>query len=133
MNSSFAVLFGVLPAFLLAVFTIFPLIAGFAELLENPGPGALSVAWAVGGLVGTKTLLQVYGGTYTANTIPGLLAGIVAACPILWFTVRYFGWPYSLLPLYFSAGPIIVALGYIAEILLFESADDARIIEYEEE
>ena len=98
----------------------------------SPGWGALSVAWAVGGLLGVRTLLQVYGGTYTENTIPGLLAGIAAAAPIVWFTVMYFGWPYSLLPLYFSAGPVIVAVGYIVEILFFESADDARIIEYEE-
>ncbi|MDJ0794754.1 MAG: hypothetical protein QNI98_10965 [Woeseiaceae bacterium] len=132
MNSTFAVLFGVLPAFLLVPLTIFPLIAGLAEIAETPGWGALSVAWAVGGLLGVRTLLQVYGGTYTENTIPGLLAGIAAAAPIVWFTVMYFGWPYSLLPLYFSAGPVIVAVGYIVEILFFESADDARIIEYEE-
>ncbi|MDJ0711910.1 MAG: hypothetical protein QNJ14_16095 [Woeseiaceae bacterium] len=132
MNSTFAVLFGVLPAFLLALLTIFPLLTGIAELFEDPAWGALSLAWAIAGLVGTRTLLKVYGGTYTEYTVLGLLAGIAAAAPLVWMILAAGGWPYILIPLYFTAGPIIVAAGYIAEMLLFESADDARIIEYEE-
>ncbi len=128
----FAVLFGVLPAIFLALLALFPLIGGIAELFENPAWGGLSFVWAVAGLIGTRTLLQVYGGTYTENTIPGLLAGIAAAAPLVWLTLLAGSWPYVLIPLYFTAGPIVVAAGYLAEMLLFESADDARIVEYEE-
>lgn len=134
MTTILVALFGLLPAILLALPAFVVLIGGLVMLVEDPAQGALLTAWAFAGLYGTRTLIQVAFGTYTDNTVPGLLAGIAAAAPLAYLTLQapHFPESESLLPLYFTTGPIIVAAGYIAEILLFESADKASIVGYED-
>ncbi len=132
MTLIFVGFFGLLPAILLSVPALLCLISGLAILVDNPDEGALLFAWAFAGLFGTHTLIQVAFGTFTDNTVPGLLAGIAAAAPLVYFSVESPKFPETLVPLLFTASPIIVATGYLADILLFESPDDARIVEYEE-
>ena len=52
--------------------------------------------------------------------------------PLAGFSLTLLDSPWVLLPLYFTAGPIVVATAYLADMLLFEPADDAKIVEYEE-
>lgn len=122
--------YGVIPALLLALLAVFPLIGGIVMLLEAPTEGALLVAWGIAGIAGTRTLVQVASGTYTENTIPGLLAGITAAAPLLYATLQDLDMPGSWLPLYFTGSPIVVAAGYLADFVLFEPHDNAHIVEY---
>ena len=99
-------------------------------LLDDPARGGLFFVWGLAGIIGTRTLVQVSGGTYTDNTVPGLLAGIAAAAPLAFMLLQRPDWPFSLLPLYFTVSPIIVATGYIVGFVFFEPCDDARIVDY---
>ncbi len=125
-------LFGMLPAIVLAIAAVVIVIGGLAVLFEEPVYGPLFTFWGIAGIAGTRTLVQVASGTYTENTIPGLLAGIGAAAPLLYFALTITSLPGLIVSLYFTAGPIVVATGYLVQMLLFEGADDARIVEYEE-
>lgn len=132
MNSLTFVIFGVVPVIVLSFLAFVPLIAGIATVLDNPSIGALLIAWAIAGLSGARTVLRVWSGVYTENTAPGLVAGILAAAPLTLPSLLDPDLPGSLLPLYFSAGPIVVAVLVLAGWLPEEPRDDARIIEYEE-
>ena len=123
--------FGVVPVVFLGLLALVPLCVGLVWLFQDPTESAVAVVWAIAGLYGARALIQVAVGTYTDDTVPGLLAGIAAAAPLVYFSVNM-GFPYAWPTLYFTAGPIVVATGYLATMLLFESADDARIVEYEE-
>ncbi len=125
-------LFGMLPAIVLAIAALVMVVGGLAILFVEPAYGALFAFWGIAGIAGARALIQVASDTYTENTIPGLLAGIGAAAPLLYFSLTEMSLPGMLVSLYFTAGPIIAATGFLAKMLLFESADDARIIEYEE-
>ncbi len=125
-------LFGILPAILLALLALIPLLAGLANLFDDPAFGGLYFVWGLAGLVGTHTLIQVARGTYTEDTVPGLLAGIGAAAPLVWIVLDNVALLDAPLLLYVTAGPIVVAAGYLADMLLFEPAGNARIIEFEE-
>jgi hypothetical protein len=46
------------------------------------------------------------------------LAGIAAASPLAFASLQNLDFPGSLLPLYFTVGPIIVAAGYLGKRLL---------------
>ena len=132
MTTILVAVFGLLPAILLALGAFACLVGGLFTLLNEPADGALLVTWGLAGLYGTRTLFQVAFDSYHENTVIGLLAGITAAAPLVYFSLRMPSFPESLLPLYFTAGPVVVAAGYLAGMLLFEPADDARIIEYDE-
>ena len=77
-------------------------------------------------------MLRVWSGIYNENTTPGLVAGILAAIPLTLPSLLHPNLPGSLLPLYFSVSPIVVALLVIAGWMPEDPKDDARIIEYEE-
>ena len=130
MTGILVALFGILPVIALALLALVPLTGGFMMLLEDPARGALFTAWGLAGIVGARTFLQVWSGTFTENTVPGLLAGIGAVAPLIYAALQNPDWPGSLLPLYFTLSPAIVAAGYIADLVLFEPRNDARIIEY---
>ena len=132
MTTILVAIFGLLPAILLALGAFAVLIGGLFTLFDDPADGALFITWGLAGLYGTRTLFQVAFDSYHENTVVGLLAGIAAAAPLVPFGIPSPSLPESLLPLYFTTGPIVVAAGYLADMLLFEPADDARIIEYEE-
>lgn len=123
-------LFGILPVIVLALLALVPLTGGIGMLLEDPAKGALFATWGMAGIAGARTLVQVASGTYTENTVPGLLAGIAAVAPLLYATLQNLDLPGSLLPLYFTLSPAIVAAGYLADFVIFEPRDDARIVEY---
>jgi len=123
-------IYGVLPALVLALLAVFPLIGGIVSLLNDPSSGAMYIAWGIAGIIGTRTMLQVASGTFTENTVPGLLAGIAAAAPLLYVTLQNLDLPSSWLPLYFVGSPMIVAAGYLVDYVLVEPRDDARIVEY---
>lgn len=130
MTGLLVVLFGILPVIVLALLALVPLTGGIVMLLEEPAKGALFAAWGMAGIGGARTLVQVANGTYTENTVPGLLAGIGAVAPLIYATALSLNLPGSLLPLYFTLSPAIVAAGYLADLVLFEPRDDARIVEY---
>lgn len=130
MTGLLVAVFGIFPVIVLALLALVPLTGGFLMLLEDPAKGALFAAWGVAGIVGARTLLQVWSGTFTENTAPGLLAGIAAVAPLIYATLQNPDLPGSLLPLYFTLSPTIVAAGYVADLVLFEPRDDARVIEY---
>ncbi len=130
MTGLLVALFGILPVVALALLALVPLTGGIAMLLEDPARGALFTGWGMAGIAGARTLLRVWSGTFTENTVPGLLAGIAATSPLALASLQNLDFPGSLLPLYFTVGPIIVATGYVAHLLLFEPHDDTRIIEY---
>ena len=120
--------YGVIPAIVLGLLAFAPLTGGLFVLFEKPAFGVLCIAWSVAGLIGARTMLQVAGGTVTENTVPGLLAGIAAAAPLVYAILQNFDPPGSWLPLYFTASPVIVASGYVADLVLFEPRDDERIV-----
>ncbi len=132
MNSLAFVIFGVLPVIILGFLAFVPLFSGIAMILDEPSIGALLIAWAIAGLCGARTMLRVWSGVYTENTAPGLVVGILAALPVTLPVLLNPDLPASLLPLYFGASPIVVALLVLAGWLPYEPRNDARIIELEE-
>ena len=132
MSTLMFVIFGVPPVIVLGLLAFAPLIAGIAMILDEPSTGALLIAWAIAGLCGARTMLRVWSGVYTENTAPGLVAGILAAAPLTLPSLLDPNLPGSLVPLYFTVGPIVMALLVLAGWLPEEPRDDARIIEYEE-
>lgn len=120
------IVYGVIPVVVLGLLALAPLSGGLLILFEQPAEGAMYIAWSAAGLIGARTMLQVVGGTVTRNTVPGLLAGIAAAAPLVYGTLRGFDPPGSWLPLYFTASPVVVALGYVLDLVLSEPPDNAR-------
>ena len=104
------VIFGVLPVIVLGFLAFAPLISGIAMILDEPSIGALLIVWAVAGLCGARTMLRVWSGVYTENTAPGLVAGILATLPLTLPSLLDPDLPGSILPLYFTASPIVVAM-----------------------
>ena len=115
-------LFGILPVVALSLLALVPLFGGIAILLEDPARGALFTVWGIAGIAGARTLLRVWSGTFTENTTPGLLAGIAAASPLALASLQNLDFPGALLPLYFTVGPIIVAAGYLVNLMRIEDS-----------
>jgi len=131
MNSLLFVIFGVLPVIVLGFLAFVPLISGIAMLLDHPSMGAFLIAWACAGLCGARTMMRVWSGVFTENTTPGLVAGILAAIPLSLPSLLEPDLPFSLLPLYFTACPVIVAALLLAGYLPNEPQVDACMVEYE--
>jgi hypothetical protein len=120
MTGLLVVLFGILPVIVLALLALAPLTGGLAMLLEEPAKGALFTVWGIAGMAGARTLLRVWSGTFTENTVPGLLAGIAAVAPLNYAILQNPDMPGSLVPLYFTLSPAIVAAGYLVGLIRTE-------------
>jgi len=120
MTGLLVVLFGILPVIVLALLALAPLTGGLAMLLEEPAKGALFTVWGIAGMAGARTLLRVWSGTFTENTVPGLLAGIAAVAPLNYAILQNPDRPGSLVPLYFTLSPAIVAAGYLVGLIRTE-------------
>lgn len=125
MRNTLVLLFGTMPAILLGLLAFVPLIAGFSAVLDYPSVGSLLIAWATAGIFGCTALLQAAGGRYGDNTTPGLLSGIAAAAPMV-YVLADIEFPAILLFAYPIVGPILVALWFLAERLLFPPGDVAH-------
>lgn len=112
------VVFGLIPAIVLGLLAFAPLIAGLAMLFDKPDVSSLAILWAVSGIAGSFTLMRAAGGSFSENTIPGLLAGIAAAAPLAGLALVKWDFPSSLFLVYWAGGPIIVACCFIAKRLL---------------
>jgi hypothetical protein len=118
MTGLLVAMFGLLPVVALALLALVPVTGGIAMLLDDPALGALLILWGLAGIAGARTLVQVSGGTFTENTVPGLLVGIAAASPLALASLQNVDLPGSLLPLYFTVSPIIVASCFLGRRLL---------------
>lgn len=118
MTSLFVILFGIIPVIVLGLLAFVPLLAGLAMLLDQPDYGALLILWAAAGIAGSLALLRASRDSFSENTVLGLLAGIAAAAPLAGMILLSWKFPYSLFWLYWTAGPIIVACGFLGRRLL---------------
>lgn len=121
MSTMLMFIFGILPSILLGLLTPVPLLIGLSILLDMPAEGLLLVAWAIAGFAGAVSMFRASRDAWSDNTIPGLLAGIVAAAPLAWIPLTSGRLPDSLPALYVTVGPISVACAMLAKHLLFSS------------
>lgn len=83
MRFGITLFFGVIPASALGLLALVPLSAGAEQLFDRPSIGSLLIVWSLAGVFGCWTLWRVMFGRWDANTVPGLLAGILAAAPVI--------------------------------------------------
>ena len=118
-RTTLIVLFGAIPASFLCIPLVFGVFVYFSELLTDPSVGGLvPVLVLLGGMWGTLSLWGVVASAETKEAIPGLLAGIVSVCLIMWFILSQGdeSRPYGLIP--WAVSPVLVAVALLAEHLI---------------
>lgn len=114
MYAGLLVLLGVIPSLLLSLFAGLMFMFGMSVLFRDPQSGSLLVFWSVAGLYGAWALINASFDRWTDNSAPGLIAGILAVLPLLYWTSNGGARLMEAGPLLvFLCAPIIAALVHI--------------------